>query len=324
MCLKQMAPPTWMSFATAERCLTNWIGVLPEAELFRLIALNLGRTPVKEERQSFAEIITLVQGHTLMLELITRQIAAGSLSTGQALELMQENGFSRFSEEKIGNYKDGTEVYDTLSAIISALFRAAGMPSDTVCVLKILALLDVRGLETSLVQHFYPNMTDTQISSLRQEGWLYADDRIRLHPVIAETIQCWDWPQETDDLTVLGYHKQMADIYISMENTMQLHAILREAERYQQIHPRHLTRALLLDIQGIYYDTLIGGRYVPYTQEEFDLLQKQVDTMEEAMQEAELSEDPRRDTYLKKYYLDMASILIRSAPEYGQEAAELL
>ena len=69
--------------------------------LFRLIALNLERTPTKEERLCFDEIITLVQGHTLVLELIARQIAAGRLDIHTALGIIRENGFSRFSGEKV-------------------------------------------------------------------------------------------------------------------------------------------------------------------------------------------------------------------------------
>lgn len=83
-------------------------------DLLKLAALNLGHPLSREERACFEEMIGLIQGHTLVLELIARQIAAGRLDVRAALELIRENGFSRFSDEKIGNIKDGEEVCDTL------------------------------------------------------------------------------------------------------------------------------------------------------------------------------------------------------------------
>ena len=46
--------------------------------------------------------------------------------------------------------------------------------------------------------------------------------------------------------------------------------------------------------------------------------------MELAITEMEQSSDPRSTSYLTKYYISLASILIRSYPDYYDEAAELL
>ena len=292
------------------------------AELFRLIALNLERTPTKEERLCFKEIVTIIQGHTLVLELIARQIAAGRLDIHTALGLIRENGFSRFSGEKVGNYKDGEEVYDTLSAIISALFDASAVSDTARLTLKILALLNVRGLETSLVQKFFPNIQLDTVSALSAEGWLYDDNRIRLHPVIAETVRNWEW--FADDVTVLDYHKKMIDIYVGMANDLQIKEILREADIFREQHPRHIITALYYDMLGWYYDVLIGGAYYPENEHEAELLRNELETMDMAIAEMEQSSDPRSTLYLTKYYISLASILIRSYPDYYDEAADLL
>ena len=224
-------------------------------ELFRLITLNLERRMTQEERLCFEEIITLVQGHTLVIELITRQIAAGNLGVRDALELIRENGFSRFSAEKIGNYKDGEEVYDTLSAIISALFLASGMSENEILTLKVLALLDVRGLEVPLIRDI-TKLSMECVPDLCKEGWLYLDTRIRLHPVIAETVRNWEWSAQIPDIDVMQYHKKMIDIYVGMANHRCIFDILREAERYAEQHSWHFIRAMLSDMWGCYYDTM--------------------------------------------------------------------
>ena len=299
------------------------IGAITDtAELCKLIALNLDRTPTKEEWLCFEEIIALVQGHTLVLELIARQIAAGTLAIYRALELIREHGFSRFSGEKIGNYKDGEEVYDTLSAIISALFDAGAVSDDAKFTLKLLALLNVRGLERDLLHKFFPDMQKKTLTDLSAEGWLYADNMIRLHPVIAETVRNWEW--SADDLTVMECHKKMIDIYVGMSNDVQIKEILREADLFREQHPRHGITAMYYDMLGCYYDTLLGGAYYPETKEEAGLLEKLIDSADHAISEMEQETDKRKWNYLTGYYLDFASILIRSYPEYYDVAAALL
>ena len=292
------------------------------SELFRLVALNLERQLTKEERLCFEEIITLVQGHTLVLELIARQIAAGRLGINTALDLIRENGFSRFSGEKIGNIKDGEEVYDTLSAIISALFDASAVSKKAKLTLKILALLNVRGLETSLINKFFPDIQAETITALSTDGWLYVDSRVRLHPVIAETVRNWQWTSEK--VKVMEYHKQMIDIYVGMANAVQIKEILRSADRYTSMHNHHIIRGMYFDMLGCYYDTLLGGAYYPENDEEADLLEKLIDSEEKAISEMEQEPDRRRIKYLTQYYLSLASILIRSYPDYYDEAAGIL
>lgn len=292
------------------------------SELFRLVALNLDRQLTKKEQFFFEEIITLIQGHTLVLELIARQIAAGRLDIHTALELIRENGFSRFSGEKVGNIKDGEEVYDTLSAIISALFKASAVSVDAKLTLKTLALLNVRGLETSLVQKFFPNIQPDTISKLSADGWLYADSRVRLHPVIAETVRNWSWA--VDDVTVMDCHKKMIDIYVGMADDVHIKEILREADTFREQHPRHIITGLYYDMLGCYYDTLLGGAYYPENAEEANLLEKLIESEEKAISEMEQEPDRRSIKYLTQYYISLASILIRSVPDYYDEAADIL
>ena len=290
-------------------------------ELFRLIALNLERQPTKDERLCFDEMIQLVQGHTLVIELIARQIAVGRLDVHKALDLIRENGFSRFSAEKIGNFKDGIEVYDTLSAIITALFDASSMSGQELLTMKVLSLLDVHGLETDLV---YSILGISDLSNLNAEGWLNADRRVQVHPVIAETLRNIEWSPEISDISVMEYHQKVVDVYVGMSNTPQIRTILKEAEMYKNAHSRHFINAMYYDMIGYYYDTQLGGAYIPENDEEAELLENLIDSCDMAVDEMEQSTDEQRDKYLEKYYISLAAILIRSLPDFYDEAAELI
>ena len=290
-------------------------------ELFRLIALDLERQPTKDERLCFDEMIQLVQGHTLVIELIARQIAAGRLDIHKALDLIRENGFSRFSTEKIGNYKDGIEVYDTLSAIITALFDASSMNGQELLTMKVLSLLDVRGLETDLVNNM---LGITELSKLSAEGWLNADSRVQVHPVIAEALRNMEWSPEISDISVMEYHQKVVDIYVGMSNAPQICTILKEAEIYKNAHSRHFINAMYYDMIGYYYDTQLGGAYIPENDEEAELLEKLIDSCDLSVDEMEQSTDEQRDKFLEKYYISLAGVLIRSIPDFYDEAAELI
>ena len=297
------------------------------SELFRLVALNLERQLTKEERLCFEEIISLIQGHTLVLELIARQIAAGRLDIHTALDLIRENGFSRFSGEKVGNIKDGEEVYDTLSAIISALFKTSTVNDTARLTLKILALLNVRGLETSLINQFFPDIQSETIDNLSNDGWIYADSRIRLHPVIAETVRNWDW--YADDVIVMNYHQKMIDIYVGMANYLQIKEIIDEADIFRKQHPRHIITAMYYDMLGWYYDVLSSmtasiENNLDADLSEHELMQNEIAAMKMAIAEMEQSSDLRSKKYLTKYYISLASVLIHSHTDYFDEAADLL
>lgn len=299
------------------------VNALPDnTQLFNLISLNLDRPITKPEKEIFSEIIELIAGHTLTLELIARQIAAGKTSAKKALELIKENGFTRFSDEKISNYKDGEEVYGTLSAIISALFNAGNIPEPARITLKVLAFLEVRGLDRDLVKDIL-QLDMEEIEMLKKEGWLYADSLIRVHPVIAETVQLWTWGK-TDDLTVMEYHKRVTDVYVGTGNAEQIRIILRNVKEYTTAHPRHIIKAMCYDIEGCYYDVLCNGYYTIYINDHTNPIDKMIEAVDNSIHELELSEDNRKFKYLAKSYLDLAGILMRCVADCKEEISDLL
>lgn len=116
----------------------------------------------------------------------------------------------------------------------------------------------------------------------------------------------------------------MIDIYVGMANAIQIKEILNSASSFTSMHNHHIIRGMYFDMLGCYYDTLLGGAYYPENEEEADLLRNELETMDKAISEMEKSSDPRSTLYLTKYYISLASILIRSYPDYYDEAADIL
>ena len=296
--------------------------------IYGLIALNLGRRIQKEERPVFDKIISLVQGHTLTIELIARQIAAGHMDVTRAYELIRENGFSHFSERKIDNYKDGEEVYDTLSTIISALFNAGNMNAESKDIIKILSFLDVRGLDSDVIYNIL-KLDTNRISELAKEGWLYEEcwsetgNFIRLHPVISETVRSWSW-ENSDDISVMSHLKNLTDVYVGAGNVTVINQITKEALAYCTLHPRHIIKAMYYDMLGCYYDVLCNGNYSVYINEDSEPIDKMLEAIRNSIKEAEQSGYEYKNKYLAKYYLDLASVMIRCVDGCGEEVSELL
>lgn len=292
--------------------------------LYELIELNLGRKIQAKESDCVKEIIDLVQGHTLVLELIARQIAAGKYDFSTALDLIKANGFSKFSDNKIGNYKDGEEVYDTLSALITALFDASRLTDKQMIALKTMSLFDFRGFDTDTIVNIIKTIDIETLKELHREGWLYLDERVRVHSVIAETMRNLPWSDTVSDKAVMRLHKNVIDIYVGTSNAVQIMKVLKYAAAYADLHPRHFIKGIYYDMVGCYYDTLINGAYVPYNAEEAEPIERLIETMEQAIDEMQKSDDPDTEKYLAGYYLSLASIFIRSAPAYHDDAAELI
>lgn len=306
------------------------IAISDDDVLMQLIELNLQRPMTKDEREQFHSIIIAVMRHTLVIELIARQIAAGKMDAKKAKELIYDNGFTRFSGEMIDNYKDGEQVYDTLTGIVSILFDAGNMSDDEKFVLKVLSLLDVYGLEAKMLIDFFIDDADDIVGdliALVRLGWVYYDDddeTYSVHPVIAEAVQNWDWCGSVSDVRVMETYKQLVDIYAGMDDEIQIETIVKDAERYKDKHPRHFVKAMYLSLLGTLYDVRIGGRYDPIDDEEEQQLDEFANLLFDAIDEMELSNDEHKTKYLIQFYLDAISVISRCFPQYKQEVINLM
>ncbi|MBR5088478.1 MAG: protein kinase [Ruminiclostridium sp.] len=298
--------------------------ITDKSKLYDLIELNLGRKIHTKESDCVKEIIDLVQGHTLVLELIARQIAAGKYDFSTALALIRANGFSNFSDKKIGNYKDGEEVYDTLSAIITALFDASRLSDKQLMALKTMSLFDVRGFDTDTIVNIIKTIDVETLRELQGEGWLYLDERVRVHTVIAETMRNLPWADTISDKAVMKLYKNIVDLYKGTANAVQMNSVIKQAETYSRLYPRHFIKGMYYDMLGSYYDVILAGAYVPYTEEELKPLDLLIDALDNAIGEMQESDDPDTAQYLAGYYLSLANVFIRIDPAYHEDAAELL
>lgn len=160
-----------------------------EDEQKQLFEQNLGRSLESDEAPDFHKIRNFVEGHTLVLELLGRQIRCSFLSMEEAAELVEKRGFSQVSEDKIDFSRNQHFQYDSIRGIIQALFARDQLSDPERVVLKEVTLFYLSGLERDT-----EGLDRDRLEILEEEGWLTFDGHaFRMHPLIYEVVDAWDW-----------------------------------------------------------------------------------------------------------------------------------
>lgn len=161
-----------------------------EGDQKTLFEICLGRAIAKSEESLFEIIRNAVEGHTLLLELLGRQIQYSYLNMQEAADLVKEEGFSRISPKKIDFAKDQSFQYDSIRGIIRTLFIKNSMSQAKRQLLKEITLFYLSGREVS---GFSANERKAGLE-LEQEGWIRNQAGIiTMHPLIYEVVDGWEW-----------------------------------------------------------------------------------------------------------------------------------
>ncbi len=165
--------------------------------LRRIFEDNLGRSIEDNEQDGFEQILKRVEGHTLVLELIAKQIANSHITISSAASLTDEHGFSAIAPEKVDYEKDNKQTSDTIGNIIDALFAANMLSSEKKVLMKIASLLGDDGIDINYFQQIMQLVSKDDLNELIKDGWLtISSDTISMHTVIQEAVHRWEWTPE--------------------------------------------------------------------------------------------------------------------------------
>lgn len=169
------------------------------ASLRKLFEANLGRLITEEEDGGFKELVRLVEGHTLLLELIAKLIANNrKITISSAATLAHNKGVSYIAPEKIDyEIEDKSSKNDTIGNIIDALFEASSLSLEKKIVMKVSSLLGDDGIDINQFQEIMKLTSKDELNELIKDSWLIlSDDTISMHRVIQEAIHRWEWTPE--------------------------------------------------------------------------------------------------------------------------------
>lgn len=158
---------------------------------------NLGRPIEDNEQGGFEQILKCVEGHTLAIELIAKQIANSHITISSAAALTEKYGFTAIAPEKVDYEKDSKQTSDIIGNIIDALFAANMLSDEKKVLLKVISLLGDNGIDISHFQQIMQLTSKDDLNELIKDGWLtISGDMISMHNVIQEAVHRWKWTQE--------------------------------------------------------------------------------------------------------------------------------
>lgn len=176
--------------------------------LYQLFEANLGRKILDTEHGFVDTIFERVANHTLIIELIAKQVMNSRLSIEKAAELVSEHGFAHMAVEKVDIVKDQDAFYATISDIITAVFDATRLSREKTSVLKLLSLFKCVGVSEDIIQELFGFDSKDTFNELHREGWLIIEElNIKLHPVISETVGIWEWADELQEMLLDVFKK---------------------------------------------------------------------------------------------------------------------
>ena len=164
---------------------------------YALFELHMNRRLDEREYPKIDRIVHLVNGHTLLLTLIAKQMAKSYLDADEAEALIKKYGFSQMASEKVTYMQDGVRYYERITAIIKALYDVSVLSDAKKKCLKIFSLFDTPGIEIKEAKDLLKLDSFDAINELRDTGWIEIDDRqVQMHPVIRETFRYVEWTNE--------------------------------------------------------------------------------------------------------------------------------
>lgn len=158
---------------------------------------NLGRSITDNEQDCFEQIIKRIEGHTLVLELIAKQIANSHITIPSAAILTDEHGFSAIAPERVDYEKDSRQTSNTIGNIIDALFETNMLSAEQKVLMKVSSLLGDDGIDINHFQQIMKLESKNDLNELIKDGWLtISGDMISMHHVIGEAVHRWEWTPE--------------------------------------------------------------------------------------------------------------------------------
>lgn len=145
--------------------------------------------PLDEENKKTVDlIIDLVDGHTMTVELLAKQMKSGRATPQKMLDVLSKGGLVDSGKEKVEAGKDSVLSRQSAYDHIRALFDVSDLDENEIYILGNLSLIPHSGVSTEQFKDWCELEDYETINSLVSEGWIRWDeekDFISLHPVVS-------------------------------------------------------------------------------------------------------------------------------------------
>lgn len=165
-------------------------------KLRQIFKRNYGEDIDPSEQQTVDDIIRLVNGHTITIELIAKQMEASYLSPEEMLELLQKGGTNSGMEEDVE--RDGKE--KTAFDFIKDLFHLSTLSEEEQYILKCMCLVPLSGIHVRKLKQYLDLKNLNVVNQLVSKSWLMMESStkfLQLHPIICDVVKDQLKPDQT-------------------------------------------------------------------------------------------------------------------------------
>lgn len=149
------------------------VNALDESEQYELFVREYNGNISSAEKNTVKEILSAVEGYTLFIPLIAKQISKWNMGLAEFLASIHYDGIKSASKGKVRHLKDGNVISGTLYTILKQLLNLADLTEEEIYVLKNMALLNQYVIEQELFVNLVGKEYIEQIDDLVFSGWLH-------------------------------------------------------------------------------------------------------------------------------------------------------
>ena len=171
---------------------------LPDEEMARLFE-RYAHCDLSDPRHhsAFSQIASAIEGHTLTMELIARQIGKSRITPDEAARMLVRLGFNGMPAEHVDYIRDGHVTHAPLIRILDTLIETESFSAGKKRLMRLLALFDPPGIDARLFLTLTGTATMDAVNELEAAGWLSGDQRmLSMHPLILEYVRAWPWADQ--------------------------------------------------------------------------------------------------------------------------------
>lgn len=214
----------WGEYGVGRSLEINALSIEKQMELFEL---ELGRQLDEEEKKLAEQLFHDIEGYTLLLPLLAKQMAKGYFDFNSAKSKLSVAGLKGISHGKIRHQKDGKRIAGPLFDVLKEIFIFAQFTEEQRTIMRSLALLNRYHIEQSRFLEWIGNDQIDALDDLCFQGWIrreFLDKKVYLdiHAVVADLIHEELNPRISNCLPIKTHIENIANSYGSRNRQLEL------------------------------------------------------------------------------------------------------
>lgn len=220
------------------------VGPIADLEQVKSIfTYHYGKSLSTSDIKAVEEILTLIDRHTITVELIAKQMRASFIKPARMLEMLKQTGVNIRLKEKIR--REGESEKHSAFDYVRGVFSLSNLSKEECSFLRSMCMVPLTGIQVQDLGTILGLEDYDIINTLIGKSWVIldeADDRIRMHPVIKDVVNAELAPNpESCAAYIQGLYRRVEEIWhFSAEEKQRLYPLVTAVIHDFPVPPKEL------------------------------------------------------------------------------------